>query len=309
MPVLTYYVFKSKDIPESSIEGVVDILDVEKLDTFLVDKDVSLGTSYIRSETEMFDNYEQLLNVFKKVVDKFGDNFTFTVKGIMELDETVDNFFGFCLEYDKYKLISRRTDVFPCNDPIVDWDGDTKDYVLFATLPDYYSNKPVSLKAYSSVENVKSRVSQFKYTERTGNLVRRLKNSCIAHCITADFSLGAGLAKVLNDKFDLSDRLDEQFHNIKSTSDALGKALYIEARDTKIFNLVDKQDRYDFADYIYIEQALIDMKNQCKALGITSVIMPRIGCGRDKLDWTVVSAIIKEIFEDTDMKITVYSFD
>jgi len=33
----------------------------------------------------------------------------------------------------------------------------------------------------------------------------------------------------------------------------------------------------------------------------------RIGCGLDRLQWENVSAILEEVFESTDIKITVYT--
>ena len=33
--------------------------------------------------------------------------------------------------------------------------------------------------------------------------------------------------------------------------------------------------------------------------------MPRIGCGLDGLDWGIVKAIIKDVFEDTDIEILI----
>lgn len=35
--------------------------------------------------------------------------------------------------------------------------------------------------------------------------------------------------------------------------------------------------------------------------------MPKIGCGLDKLDWTAVREIIREMFADTDIEILVRS--
>jgi len=37
------------------------------------------------------------------------------------------------------------------------------------------------------------------------------------------------------------------------------------------------------------------------------VLFFRIGCGLDRLDWDKVSAILGEVFEGTDIKITVYT--
>lgn len=35
--------------------------------------------------------------------------------------------------------------------------------------------------------------------------------------------------------------------------------------------------------------------------------MPKIGCGIDRLNWKKVSEIIKEIFEDVDIEIIIYT--
>ena len=47
------------------------------------------------------------------------------------------------------------------------------------------------------------------------------------------------------------------------------------------------------------------MKEECRLNGIRKVAMPLIGCGLDKLKWEQVSAIIREVFADTDMDILV----
>lgn len=39
---------------------------------------------------------------------------------------------------------------------------------------------------------------------------------------------------------------------------------------------------------------------------VKTLVMPRIGCGLDKLQWKNVKKMIKEIFEDTDITIEVY---
>ena len=45
------------------------------------------------------------------------------------------------------------------------------------------------------------------------------------------------------------------------------------------------------------------MKQQCLDLGITKLAMSRLACGRDKLDWSKVSQLIQDIFNDTDIEI------
>lgn len=49
------------------------------------------------------------------------------------------------------------------------------------------------------------------------------------------------------------------------------------------------------------------MKSHCLKNGVTDLSMPRIGCGLDRLQWENVSTIIEEVFEATDIRITVYT--
>ncbi|NXG43121.1 OARD1 deacetylase, partial [Psilopogon haemacephalus] len=59
--------------------------------------------------------------------------------------------------------------------------------------------------------------------------------------------------------------------------------------------------------YDSMRQSLEAMKVHCLNNGVTDISMPRIGCGLDGLEWSKVSAILGEVFEDTDINITVYS--
>ena len=49
------------------------------------------------------------------------------------------------------------------------------------------------------------------------------------------------------------------------------------------------------------------MKGHCVSHGVTSLSMPTIGCGLDGLEWPKVRNILEEVFQDTDINITVYS--
>ena len=82
----------------------------------------------------------------------------------------------------------------------------------------------------------------------------------------------------------------------------VGRALLIES----IFNLVDKDGCRDRARLSNIESALNDLKKQCDTWGIKELVMPRIGCGRDRLKWVDVRKLIYEIFDNSDINVTVY---
>ena len=105
------------------------------------------------------------------------------------------------------------------------------------------------------------------------------------------------MAKKINDKYDMSNELKKyyQFESGKYCSYLVGR----------IFNLVTKDSYKDSASYDALRTALNDMKITAYYMGIKKLAIPRLGCGKDKLDWNVVQEIIKEIFNDFDIDIEV----
>lgn len=134
--------------------------------------------------------------------------------------------------------------------------------------------------------------------EVRGNMFNNVDNVFVAHCISGDIALGAGVAKEVNNRYNMRLKIQRKFGDTVEP----GKAVLVD----NIFNLVDKQGCRDKADIAYLTDALIDMKNQCDIFGIKHIIMPRIGCGRDRLNWTDVKNNIDYIFGNSDIDITIY---
>ena len=134
--------------------------------------------------------------------------------------------------------------------------------------------------------------------EVKGNLFQHTDNVFIAHCISGDIALGAGVAKEINSHYNTKLKLKRKFGDTIEP----GKAVLVD----NIFNLVDKRRCRDKADIAYLTDALIDMKNQCDIYGIKHIIMPRVGCGRDRLNWMDVKNNIDDIFGNSDITITIY---
>lgn len=119
----------------------------------------------------------------------------------------------------------------------------------------------------------------------------------IAHCISGDFTLGAGLAKKINDKYNMRDKLKDRF-NYEN-----GK--YCSYLIDNIFNLVTKDSYKEKATYTGLRMSLEDMKLNLYYLNIKKIVIPKLGCGKDKLEWNVVEAMLHEIFDDLDLEIKV----
>lgn len=143
------------------------------------------------------------------------------------------------------------------------------------------------------------------YKEENRNLFSVPDDYYLAHCISADFALGKGIAVEFDKRFDMRQKLQDEFINFideymhRYKLDA--ECILID----RVLNLVTKERYYQKPTYNSMKQALEMMKRVCAANDIHKVAMPRIGCGLDRLEWDKVSEIIKDVFKDTDIEILV----
>jgi hypothetical protein len=120
----------------------------------------------------------------------------------------------------------------------------------------------------------------------------------LAHCISADFALGAGIAKKFDEVYNMKFKL---FREYDMYSYEGGDALLID----NVFNLVTKPRCYHKPRYEAIREALEAMREMMEINATTKLAMPKIGCGLDKCEWSKVYDIICEVFENTDVEILI----
>ena len=134
------------------------------------------------------------------------------------------------------------------------------------------------------------------FTEIKGNLFdRKLEypSEYYVHCISRDYACGAGIAKEFNKRYNLSLRLLD----LPRTS-----CMIID----NVISLVTKPKYWQKPTYDSLKKALVDLKEICGEILVKTLVMPKIGCGLDKLNWKNVKKMLEEIFEDTDINIEVY---
>jgi hypothetical protein len=119
----------------------------------------------------------------------------------------------------------------------------------------------------------------------------------LAHCISGDYTLGAGVAKQMDKHYDMKRKLQDNYPNKSGRICAL--------KVDNVFNLVTKATRYDKPTYATLKVALLDMKIQCLKGDIKKVAMPYIGCGMDGLEWKKVKLIVQDVFKGTDIEILI----
>jgi len=120
----------------------------------------------------------------------------------------------------------------------------------------------------------------------------------LAHCISHDFALGAGIAKQFTEVYNMRKKLNKFYGFSRSV---VGETCLVD----NVFNLITKERYFEKPTYGSLIKCLKDMKDQMSNLMISKLAIPQIGCGLDRLNWENVRAIIEEVFNDTDVEILV----
>ena len=142
-------------------------------------------------------------------------------------------------------------------------------------------------------------MAHFTYLQK--NLFDMPHGYCFAHCISNDFALGAGIAKEFDERYNMKNRLKAHFNTDEVTQNYIGYALKID----NIYNLVTKDKCYQKPSYENLTKALKNLAQNIQYERITKLAMPKIGAGLDKLNWTIVLSIIKDVFKDIDIDVAI----
>lgn len=134
----------------------------------------------------------------------------------------------------------------------------------------------------------------------------------LAHCISSDFGMGAGIVVVFNKLYQMKDVLLCRYNgNLSSEWKRRGYVLPEKVdgvyNDTTkiVFNLVTKQFVYQKPSYETLYQSLQAAKEEMLEAGYIRLAMPLIGCGIDGLVWSKVKNVIQDVFADTDFEVQI----
>ncbi|KAG9269578.1 ADP-ribose glycohydrolase OARD1 isoform X2 [Astyanax mexicanus] len=132
-----------------------------------------------------------------------------------------------------------------------------------------------------------------------GDLFSCPATEALAHCISEDCRMGAGIAVLFKKKFGGVDQLLAQ-------KKKPGECAVLKRSGRFVYYLITKKRYSHKPTYETLRQSLEAMKTHCLENGVTRLSMPRIGCGLDRLRWDRVIVMIEEVFQNTDVTITVY---
>ncbi|XP_077455203.1 ADP-ribose glycohydrolase OARD1 [Stigmatopora argus] len=134
----------------------------------------------------------------------------------------------------------------------------------------------------------------------TGDLFSCPVDETLAHCISEDCRMGAGIAVMFKQRFGGVEEL-------KAQNNLVGQCAVLKRGKRFVYYLITKKKASQKPTYDNLRQSLEDMRAHCFKNGVIRISMPRIGCGLDRLKWERVSEILEEVFAATDISITIYS--
>ncbi|MBN3321823.1 OARD1 deacetylase, partial [Atractosteus spatula] len=133
-----------------------------------------------------------------------------------------------------------------------------------------------------------------------GDLFSCPEEESLAHCISEDCRMGAGIAVLFKKRF-------SGVEELKAQQKKTGECAVLKRGQRFIYYLVTKKKASQKPTYDSLRKSLEAMKQHCLENGVTRLSIPRIGCGLDCLSWNKVSVMIEEVFHSTDIRITVYT--
>lgn len=123
----------------------------------------------------------------------------------------------------------------------------------------------------------------------------------LAHCVSADFTMSSGIAVSFRRRFGhVAELLDQRKQP--------GEVAILKIGDRFVHYLVSKELYLTKpVGVTMVSKCLLAMKEHCLQMGITELAMPKIGCGRDNLQWSQVSATIVQTFAGSGIRVNVYT--
>jgi O-acetyl-ADP-ribose deacetylase (regulator of RNase III) len=141
------------------------------------------------------------------------------------------------------------------------------------------------------------------FTEEQQDLFSVPDDYYLAHCVSADFALGKGIAAEFEKRFHIRNAVGELIgigplapRKLLPPYFQIGEVVVID----RVFNLVTKEHYWQKPDLFGMAEAVVHLVSQCHRHKVKKLAMPRIGCGLDRLEWGVVREMLKQAFSVID---------
>ncbi|XP_018336781.1 TBC1 domain family member 5 homolog A isoform X2 [Agrilus planipennis] len=137
-------------------------------------------------------------------------------------------------------------------------------------------------------------------TEVEGDLFDSSEDSCLAHCVAEDMSMGSGIAVSFRKNF-------KSVPYLLNQRQRSGGLAILEDKNRFIYYLVTKKHSKGKPTLSTLWSSLNKLRNHMVENNAMALSIPRIGCGLDRLEWCEVKHMIEYLFFETGINVTVYN--
>lgn len=132
-----------------------------------------------------------------------------------------------------------------------------------------------------------------------GDLFTIGKEVPLVHCVSADFALGAGIAKQFRNKF--PDMIKAMNASPTPNVTDIFPFRTDDTRHKLVLNLITKERFFFKPTRENFNRTLMNLHSFLVENDIKTIAMPRIGAGLDRLNWSETEVFLKEHFSDIDV--------
>lgn len=145
-----------------------------------------------------------------------------------------------------------------------------------------------------------------KFEEKVMDILEVPNKYFIVHASSCDLDMSSGLAKILDNSYDLVDGIKRKINwNEKYLYGLLGDSILFN----KVYTLFVKENSYDKVTSENLKSAILNLRDMVEDEGVHFLAFPTICCGNMGMKWTEVKKIIKSAFYDTDIEILICHTD
>ena len=127
----------------------------------------------------------------------------------------------------------------------------------------------------------------------------------IGHCISADAKMSKGFADFLSHK------IPGLRSTCKKAKLLIGQVFPFWDSTSRryIYNLVTKERFFDKPDLTTLLTTLEAMKSHATMNGVSTIAIPKIGCGLDQMNWQEVVKLLRDVFAYSDVHVVVFTLE
>ncbi|PFX13928.1 O-acetyl-ADP-ribose deacetylase 1-like [Stylophora pistillata] len=162
-----------------------------------------------------------------------------------------------------------------------------------------------------SASQVSKNTNKFELVEMSGwsrVVLTPDPSTSLAHCVSADFDMSDGIAKKFKKKFGNYQDLVTKGLQFQEQG-KVGDIAVLERNESSfVYYLITRENWWDHATPSSLRACLMQLRKHSQENRVDKLAIPRLGTGADRIDWPFVKRIVEEVFKETDISITAYTY-